>query len=73
MAGDSEDVVIFRMDMFYTLITCCLVDRAGLDEKRVRNKLMKSELGFSLAFRNYKVGLSAIHNGDCRPFKTTPD
>lgn len=42
---------------------------SGLEEKRVRNDLIKQELGVRLAFPTYREGLQAIHSGDLRPFR----
>lgn len=38
-------------------------------EKRVKNDLIKNELGVELEFPTYREGLSAIAKGDMRPFK----
>ena len=42
--------------------------RPRMEEKRVRNDLVKAELGVELAFPTYREGLAAIHAGDRRPF-----
>ena len=38
-------------------------------EKRVKNDLIKKELGVELEFPTYREGLAAIARGDVRPFK----
>lgn len=43
--------------------------RPQLDEKRVRNELIKKELGITLTFPTYREGLAAIHSGDKRPME----
>lgn len=43
--------------------------RQQLEEKRVRNNLIKKELGVKLAFPTYKEGLAAIQSGDKRQMK----
>ena len=42
--------------------------RPRMEEKRVRNSLVKAELGVKLAYPTYREGLAAIHAGDRRPF-----
>ena len=42
--------------------------RPRMGEKRVRNDVVKAELGLELAFPTYREGLAAIHAGDRRPF-----
>ncbi|BDA43131.1 hypothetical protein COCOBI_04-1420 [Coccomyxa sp. Obi] len=43
--------------------------RPQLEEKRVRNDLIKEELGVKLEFPTYKEGLAAIQSGDKRPLE----
>lgn len=38
------------------------------DEKRVRNELIKAELGVALEFPTYREGIAALVAGDMRPF-----
>jgi hypothetical protein len=42
--------------------------RGALEEKRVRNGLIKKELGVQLVYPTYREGLAAIAGGDLRPF-----
>lgn len=48
------------------------IDRAPFaiarGDKRVSNSKIKSQLGVTLNFPSYRQGLSAIHEGDIRPF-----
>lgn len=39
-----------------------------VEEKRVSNALIKSELAFKLTFPSYKQGMAALVAGDIRPF-----
>ena len=39
------------------------------EEKRVRNGLIKAELGVRLQYPSYREGLAAIAAGDLRPFE----
>jgi hypothetical protein len=45
------------------------VHRPHLEEKRVRNELLKKELGVKFAFPTFREGLAAIHSGDMRPME----
>ena len=38
-------------------------------EKRVRNELLKRELGLRLRYPDYRAGLAAIADGDKTPFE----
>lgn len=51
-----------------THVRCIAGDRLGLDEKRVRNELIKLELGIMLEFPSYREGLRAIYAGEVQPF-----
>ena len=42
-----------------------------LEEKRVRNDLIKQELGVQLAYPTYREGLRAIHAGCMQPFTSS--
>lgn len=44
------------------------IGRSALEEKRVSNAKLKSELGLRLAFPTYREGLAGIAAGDLRPF-----
>lgn len=42
-----------------------------LEEKRVRNNLIKEELGVQLMYPTYREGLRAIHAGCMQPFEAS--
>jgi hypothetical protein len=44
-----------------------------LEEKRVRNRRLKEELGLALEFPSFREGLAAIAAGDARPFLDLDD
>jgi nucleoside-diphosphate-sugar epimerase len=44
-----------------------------LEEKRVRNELIKEELGVELAVPSYREGLAAINAGELWPFRDEND
>lgn len=48
--------------------TAAVVEAAARGEKRVKNELMKRELGVHLEFPTYREGLAAVAKGDRRPF-----
>ena len=42
-----------------------------MEEKRVRNGLIRQELGVVLRYPTYREGVAALHGGDCWPL--TPE